>query len=325
MTPVVVITGITGQDGAYLAEFLLAEGCRVIGAVRNVEEALGRLDSELTGRVELVHWDMLNQGTMTEILASCEPTALYNLAAHSSGAGMFDDPVSIGDINGLAVTRMLEAIRKVDPKIRFCQASSREIFGRASETPQTERTIHLPRSPYGSAKAYADSMVRIYRQHYGIFACSAILFNHESPRRGPGFVTRKITSGVARIKLGYADELHLGNLDTMRDWGFAGDYVRAMWLMLQQQHPDDYVVSSGITHSVREFCEIAFGYLDLDYRDYVRSDPNSYRPSEPTLLVGDATKARQMLRWEPQVDFRELVTMMVESDLHQLRASTETC
>lgn len=321
MPQVVIITGITGQDGSYLAEQLLARGYRVIAGVRDVRHAQAKLAPELSGRVELVQWDMLSQETMMEVLVQFKPTELYNLAAFSSGAGMFDDPVNTCNVNGLAVTRILEAIREVDPTIRFCQASSREVFGEAMESPQTENTIHLPRSPYGSAKAYADSMVKIYRQHYGIFACSAILYNHESPRRGPGFVTRKITSGAAKIKLGIANKLCLGNLDTMRDWGFAGDYVHAMWLMLQQQQPDDYVVATGTAHSVREFCEIAFGYLGLDYRDYVRSDPNSYRVSEPMLLVGDATRARQLLNWEPKTTFHELVTMMVESDLQLLQAS----
>ncbi len=237
---------------------------------------------------------------------------------------MFDDPVNIGEINGLAVTRILEAIRVVDPKIRFCQASSREIFGEAAESPQTENTAHFPRSPYGAAKLYADSMVRIYRQHYGVFACSAILFNHESPRRGLGFVTRKITSEAAKIKIGLATELHLGNLDTLRDWGFAGDYVYAMWLMLQQPGPDDYVLATGVTHSVRDFCECAFGYLGLDYRDHVKVDSSNYRPSEPVLLVGNAEKAKQVLNWEPKVGFREMVDMMVEADLQILSVTSSS-
>jgi len=313
-----MITGITGQDGSYLAELLLAEGYRVIGGVRDVEKALNKLSSDLVNRVELVAWDMLDQRVMVGILSNYRPTELYNFAAYTSGAGMFDDPVNIGEINGMAVTRILEAIREVDPKIRFCQASSREIFGEAMETPQTESTARSPRSPYGAAKLYADSMVKIYRQHYGMFACSAILFNHESPRRGMGFVTRKITSEAAKIKLGLANELHLGNLDTLRDWGFAGDYVYAMWLMLQQQHADDYVLATGVTHSVREFSECAFGYLGLDYRNYVKVDSGSYRPSEPVLLVGNAEKAKQVLNWEPKVNFHEMVAMMVEADLQVL-------
>lgn len=316
-----IITGVTGQDGAYLAELLLAEGYRVLGGVRDADKALNKLPSSLVNCVEFVAWDMLDQQVMMDILVRYRPTELYNFAAYTSGTGMFDDPVNVGEINGLAVSRMLEAIRIVDPKIRFCQASSREIFGEAAESPQTENTEHVPRSPYGAAKLYADSMVSIYRQHYGMFACSAILFNHESPRRGLGFVTRKITSAAAKIKLGLATDLHLGNLDTLRDWGFAGDYVHAMWLMLQQHSPDDYVLATGVAHSVREFCECAFGYLGLDHRDYVKVDSSSYRPSEPVLLVGNAKKAKQVLNWEPKVSFREMVCMMVEADLQILGAN----
>ena len=314
---VALITGITGQDGSYLAELLLGEGYRVIGCARDVGNS-GRLPSGLANRVELISWDMRDQRALIDILYRYRPSELFNLAAYSSGAGMFDDPVGIGDINGLAVTRILEAIREVDPMIRFCQASSREIFGEALESPQTETTPCNPRSPYGSAKLYADSMVKIYRQHHGMFACSAILFNHESPRRGMGFVTRKITSEAAKIKLGLVDELRLGNVDTLRDWGFAGDYVRAMRQMLLQQQPDDYVLATGVTHSVREFCECAFECLDLDYRDYVKVDSASYRPSEPVPLVGNSGKARKLLKWELKVSFREMVSMMVESDVNLL-------
>ena len=256
--PTALITGITGQDGSYLAEQLLAKGCRVIGAVRNTENAKARLPAALKSDAELVAWDMLDQKRMTEVLAEYRPAEIYNFAAYSSGAGMFDDPVGIGEVNGLAVARMLEAIRAVDVNIRFCQASSREIFGEAVESPQIESTPVNPRSPYGAAKLYADAMIRIYRQRYGLFACSAILFNHESPRRGLAFVTRKITHEAAKIKLGLAKELHLGNLDAQRDWGFSGDYVRAMWLMLQQEYADDYVVATGKAHSVRELCDLAF-------------------------------------------------------------------
>lgn len=313
-----LITGITGQDGSYLAELLLAKGYRVIGTTRDVYKSAQSLPLSLSGKVELIGWDMLDQEGIANILSQYQPAVLYNFASYSSGSGMFDDPVGMGEINGLAVARILEAIRKIDPHIRFCQASSREIFGAAQESPQSEKTPCNPRSPYGAAKLYADSMIRIFRQHYGLFVCSAILFNHESPRRGVEFVTRKITREAAKIKAGQSNELCLGNLDTMRDWGFAGDFVRAMWLMLQQPVADDYVVATGEVHSVREFCDCAFSHLGLDYRDYVREDSASYRPSEPALLVGDIRKARKFLDWEPQVSFRELVTMMVDADLRTL-------
>lgn len=313
-----LITGISGQDGSYLAELLLANGYRVIGTTRDIQKAELLLPLSLSGKVELVGWDLLAQEGIANILSQYQPTELYNFASYTSGSGMFDDPVGIGEINGLAVARMLEAIRDINPSIRFCQASSREIFGAALESPQSEKTPFNPRSPYGASKLYADSMIRIFRQHYGLFACSAILFNHESPRRGLEFVTRKITRGAAKIKAGQANELQLGNLDTMRDWGFAGDFVRAMQLMLQQSQADDYVVATGEVHSVREFCECAFSHLDLDYRDYVREDFASYRPSEPVLLVGDVRKARNFLGWEPQVGFRDLVTMMVDADMRTL-------
>ncbi len=313
-----LITGLAGQDGTYLAELLLTKDYRIIGAVRDVKRAAGLLPPALENKVELVEWNMLDQHSMVMALRHCQPTELYNFAAYSTGTGMYDDPVGIGEVNGLAVARMLEAIREVDIPIRFCQASSREIFGESVESPQTECTPTNPRSPYGAAKLYADSMIRIYRQRYGFFACSAILFNHESPRRGLSFVTRKITHEAAKIKLGLTQELNLGNLDTRRDWGFAGDYVRAMWLMLQQPRPDDYVIATGETHTVREFCECAFGYLGLDYRKYVQEDSSIFRPSEPVLLVGNAQKAKQALGWEPQVSFAKLVNMMVEADLQML-------
>lgn len=313
-----LITGIMGQDGSYLAELLLSKDYRIIGAVRDVKRTAGLLPLALENKVELVEWNMLDQHSMVMALKHCQPTELYNFAAYSTGTGMYDDPVGMGEVNGLAVARMLEAIREVDIQIRFCQASSREIFGESVESPQTECTPTNPRSPYGAAKLYADSMIRIYRQRYGLFACSAILFNHESPRRGLSFVTRKITHEAAKIKLGLTQELNLGNLDTRRDWGFAGDYVRAMWLMLQQPRPDDYVIATGETHTVREFCECAFGYLGLDYRKYVQEDSSIFRPSEPVLLVGNAQKAKQALGWKPQVSFAKLVNMMVEADLQVL-------
>ena len=311
-----LITGLTGQDGSYLAELMLAKGYRVVGIVRHIERAQKSLQPTLKNKVELVRWDMLDQQQITGILLHYRPDELYNFAAYSSGSGMYNDPVGIGEVNGLAVARILEAIREVNPEIRFCQASSREIFGAALESPQSEKTPANPRSPYGAAKLYADNMVSIYRGHHGIFAASAILFNHESPRRGTGFVTRKITREAAKIKAGLASELHLGNLETRRDWGFAGDTVRAMWLL--QHQANDFVVATGETHSVREFCECAFGYLDLDYRDYVHEDPTAYRPSEPVLLVGNTGKARRILNWEPEVGFNELVCIMVEADMQLL-------
>jgi GDPmannose 4,6-dehydratase len=319
---VALITGITGQDGCYLAELLLGKAYRVIGAVRDIDVACAKLPVELAQRVELVKWNMSSQVEMKEVIERVKPSEIYNLAAYSSGSGMYDDPVGIGDVNGLAVLRILEAIREVDAGIRLCQASSREIFGEAVESPQTECTSKNPRSPYGAAKVFADSSIRIYRQRYGMFAASAILFNHESPRRGLSFVTRKITYEAARIKLRLETQLCLGNLNAQRDWGFAGDYVRAMWLMLQQSRPDDYIICTGESHTVRELCEHAFGYLGLDYRDYVREDGDSYRPNEPVLLVGSAEKARRELGWTPEIGFRTLVSMMVDADLQLLSAET---
>lgn len=317
----VLITGVSGQDGSYLAEQLLARGYRVIGGVRHVEIAEAALPASLGGKIELVAWNMGDLSGMKDVLSRHRPSEVYNFAAHSTGSGMFDDPLGMSDVNGMAVTRILEAIRTVDLKIRFCQASSREIYGEAMQSPQTEATPPNPRSPYGAAKLYADCMIRIYRYRHGLYACSAILFNHESPRRSRQFVTRKITYEAAKIKLGLAQELHLGNLDTQRDWGFAGDYVRAMWLMLQQHKADDYVIATGEAHSVRDFCEVAFARLNLDYRDHVREDVASYRPSEPMPLVGSSIRARRALGWEPKVSFRELVHMMVDADLRELRAS----
>lgn len=310
-----LITGIFGQDGSYLAELMLAKGYRVTGIANIGQKVSDKLIPSLADRVEVVEWDMNNPAGISDILLHFEPVEVYNYAAYSSGAGMFDDPASIGQINGLAVARILEAIRQVNKKIRFCQASSSEMFGEATETPQSEKTPFNPRSPYGAAKLYAHSMIRIYRQRYGLFACSAILFNHESPRRGLNFVTRKIVQEAVKIKLGLANELALGNLDACRDWGFAGDYVRAMWLMLQQPDADDYVVATGKTHSVRQFCDVAFGYLGLDYRNYVRLDAGAYREAESTQLVGNPEKARKQLKWAPEVGFEQMVKMMVDADL----------
>lgn len=316
-----MITGIAGQDGSYLAELLLAKGYRIAGFVMDLQRDSDLLPSSLTNKVELIEWDMIYAGNLTDVFFEYQPDEIYNFAAYSSGAGMFDDPVNIGVVNGLAVAHILEAIRQSDTNIRFCQASSSEMFGNPNESPQSEETPLQPRSPYGAAKLYAHSMIRIYRQRYGLFACSAILFNHGSPRRGLDFVTRKITHGAARIKLRQANELRLGNLEGRRDWGFARDYVRAMWLMLQQPHAEDYVVATGETHSVRELCEVAFGHLSLDYRNYVREDAAAYRPDESVPLIGNSEKAREQLGWIPEVGFREMVTMMVDSDLCKLHSS----
>lgn len=315
-----LLTGATGQDAWYLARLLLGKGYRVVGYTRDPQLARASLDVEgSTGQqMEFLQGDLRDPDLFSNALHHIRPSEVYNLAAYASGAGMFDDPVGMAEINGVAVTRLLEAIRMVDTSVRFCQASSREIFGEALESPQTESTPPVPRSPYGAAKLYADNMIRIYRQRYGLHACSAILFNHESPRRSLDFVTRKITHEAVRIKLGHTQELRLGNLDTQRDWGFAGDHVRAMWLMLQQPAASDYVIATGTTHSVREFCDVAFAHLGLDYRDHVREDPAAYRPSEPVLLVGAADKARIELGWTPRVSFSELVHMMVDADMQNL-------
>ncbi len=313
-----LVTGVTGQDGSYMAELLLDKGYRVLGGVRDLARATECLSPGLRAGVQLVLWDMGSQDAMADVLRAARPCEIYNFAAFSSGTGMYDDPVGMAEVNGVAVARTLEAIRQVDLSIRFCQASSREVFGEALSSPQTETTPRHPRSPYGAAKAFADSLIQIYRTRYGMFATSAILFNHESPRRGLSFVTRKISHQAARIKLGLASELLLGNLEARRDWGFAGDYVYAMWLMLQQVKPDDYVISTGEAHSVRDFCECAFSHLGLDYRDHVREDSNSYRQAEPVLLVGRCEKARLELNWHPQMQFRDLVAGMVDADMKML-------
>lgn len=306
-----------------MAELLLAKGYRIVGAVRDAQKTAAALPPGLADHIEVVDWNMHDSENMVKVLTRYQPMEFYNFAAYSSGAGMFDDPVAIGEVNGLAVARMLEAIRTTDPAIRFCQASSSELFGEATESPQSERTPFQPRSPYGAAKLYAHQMIRIYREHYGLFACSAILFNHESPRRGLGFVVRKVTREAARIKLGLSNELCLGNLDARRDWGFVGDYVSAMWLMLQQSLADDFVVATGKPHSVRELCECAFGCVGLSYQDYVREDVAAFRPAEPMLLVGNASKARDQLGWRPQIGFRELVARMVDADLQMLRQTLD--
>lgn len=314
---IALITGVTGQDGSYLAEFMLERGYRVIGVCRKTINADLVFQNRPLNNIKLVEWDMFDE-TIIDIISDYQPTEIYNLAALSSGSGMYDNPVDLAEINGLAVTRILEAIRKVNVDIRFCQASSREVFGNAAESPQTEATPTNPRSPYGAAKLYADNMIKIYRQRHDIFACSAILFNHESPRRGLEFVTRKITHEAVKIKLGLARDLRLGNLDAQRDWGYAADYVRCMWLMLQQEQATEYVVATGMTHTVREFCELAFSHLDLNYRDYVREDKAAYREAESAVLVGCADKAKMQLGWEPEIKFREMVHMMVDADLQNV-------
>ena len=301
-----------------MAELLIAKGYQVVGCVRDIVGAKEFLPGELGTKIDLVLWDMQDQDQMQEVIAKNQPDEVYNFAAYSTGSGMYDEAVAISEVNGLAVTRILEAVRKVNLDIRFCQASSREIFGEAVESPQLESTRTNPRSPYGAAKLYADSMIQIYRQHYDIYACSAILFNHESPRRSVDFVTRKISRAAAKIKLGFEKELNLGNLNAMRDWGYAMDYVRAMWLMLQQQRADDYIVATGVSHSVRDFCELAFSHLGLDYRHFVQESASDYRPVEAIPLVGCAAKANRELGWKPEVDFKEMVHMMVDADLQSI-------
>lgn len=314
-----LITGITGQDGSYLAELLLDKGYEVIGMVRRTSTVTFTRISHIQDRITLISGDLLDQGSLIAILREYQPHEVYNLAAQSFVPASWQQPVFTGEVTALGVTRMLEAIRAVDPQTRFYQASSSEMFGKVREVPQTETTPFYPRSPYGVAKVYGHWITVNYRESYDLFACSGILFNHESPRRGLEFVTRKVTHGVARIKLGLATELPLGNLDAKRDWGFAGDYVKAMWLMLQQERADDYVVGTGETHSVQELCETAFAYVGLDWRDFVVQDPRFMRPAEVDLLVSKPEKARRLLGWEPRVSFAQLVHMMVEADLDALR------
>uniref|UniRef100_A0A7C1FU94 GDP-mannose 4,6-dehydratase n=1 Tax=Caldilinea aerophila TaxID=133453 RepID=A0A7C1FU94_9CHLR len=322
--PTALITGVTGQDGSYLADFLLEKGYNVVGMVRRTSTINFDRIKHIQDKIEIVQGDLLDQMSLIGILHDYRPDEVYNLAAQSFVPTSFTQPVLTGEFTALGVTRMLEAIRIVDPKIRFYQASSSEMFGKVVETPQRETTPFYPRSPYGVAKVYGHWITVNYRESYNIFGCSGILFNHESPRRGLEFVTHKITHGAARIKLGLANELRLGNLEARRDWGYAADYVRAMWMMLQQDEPDDYVIATGETHSVREFVEEAFSYLDLDWRRYVVQDPRYYRPAEVDLLVGDPTKARKKLGWEPTVTFRQLVRLMVDADMEQLRKGHHT-
>ncbi len=319
-----LITGITGQDGSYLAELLLDQGYEVIGLVRRTSTINFARIQHIQERIELVSGDLLDQGSLISALKEWRPQEVYNLAAQSFVMTSWRQPVFTGDVTALGVTRVLEAIRAVDPDIRFYQASSSEMFGKVREVPQTENTPFYPRSPYGVAKVYGHWITVNYRESYGLFACSGILFNHESPRRGLEFVTRKVTYGVAKIKLGLADSLSLGNLDAKRDWGFAGDYVRAMWLMLQQDHPDDYVVGTGHTHSVQELCEVAFAHVGLSWHDYVVQDQRYMRPAEVDLLVSDPAKARTELGWEPRTSFEELVHMMMDADLALLASENHT-
>jgi GDPmannose 4,6-dehydratase len=318
MAPRALITGITGQDGSYLAEFLLAKGYDVIGMVRRSSTVTFERISHLQDQLTLVHGDILDEASMIDVLRTHRPQEVYNLAAQSFVQTSFGQPVLTGETTALGVTRLLDALRIVDPGVRFYQASSSEMFGKVVEVPQAESTPFYPRSPYGVAKLYGHWITVNYRESYGLHATSGILFNHESPRRGLEFVTRKISNGAARIKLGMADELRLGNLESQRDWGFAGDYVEAMWLMLQQDEPEDYVISTGETHSVREFCALAFGHLGLDYEQYVVQDERFFRPAEVDLLVGDSKKAATVLGWKPRTSFDELVKMMVDADMDLL-------
>ena len=313
-----LITGITGQDGSYLAELLLSKGYRVVGVARRSSTVTSERIEHLLDQITVVQGDLHDQGSLLSLLEEYQPTEVYNLAAQSFVPTSWNQPALTGDITAIGVTRMREAIRFVNSKIRFYQASSSEMFGKVLEVPQSEDTPFYPRSPYGVAKVYGHWITVNYRESFGMFAASGILFNHESPRRGLEFVTRKITDGVARIKLGQAKELRLGNLEAQRDWGFAGDYVGAMWRMLQQDKPDSFVIGTGETHAVREFCEIAFGHVDLDYKEFVVQDERFYRPAEVDLLISDPSKSRSVLGWEPAVSFKELVTMMVDADMKRL-------
>jgi GDPmannose 4,6-dehydratase len=313
-----LITGVTGQDGSYLAEFLLEKGYEVIGMVRRTSTVNFDRIKHLQDDIELVYGDLLDQVSLIAILKEHHPDEVYNLAAQSFVPTSFEQPVLTGEFTALGVTRVLDAIRLVDKNIKFYQASSSEMFGKVVEVPQNEKTPFYPRSPYGVAKVYGHYITVNYRESYDLFACSGILFNHGSPRRGLEFVERKVAHGATRIKLGLANELRLGNLDAERDWGYAGDYVKAMWMMLQQPEPDDYVVGTGVTHSVRKLCQVAFGYLGLNWEDYVFSDPKFFRPAEVDQLVADPRKAREKLGWQPTVSFEELVKMMVDADLEAL-------
>jgi GDPmannose 4,6-dehydratase len=316
-----IITGITGQDGSYLAELLLEKGYQVVGITRRLSSSNYWRIEHLLDRIELRPADLLDQLSLIRVIGDVRPDEFYNLAAMSFVPASWDQPFLTGEFNSQGVTRVLEAIRHVDRSIRLYQASSSEMYGKVREVPQTELTPFYPRSPYGVSKVFGHYITVNYRESYGLFACSGILFNHESPRRGLEFVTRKVTDGVARIKLGLADTLALGNLDAKRDWGFAGDYVRAMWSMLQQDRADDYVIATGISHSVQDLVETAFGHVGLDWRAHVKLDPKFLRPAEVDHLIGSAAKAHRELGWQPTVDFTRLVTMMVDADLERLQTA----
>jgi GDPmannose 4,6-dehydratase len=318
--PTALVTGVTGQDGSYLAEFLLGKGYRVVGVVRRSSTTPYERIAHLVDKLELVSADLLDQTSLTDVVAECAPDEIYNLAAQSFVQTSWTQPVLTGEFTALGVTRVLEAMKKAAPKARFYQASSSEMFGKVVESPQRETTPFYPRSPYGVAKVYGHWITVNYRESFGLYAVSGILFNHESPRRGLEFVTRKVTDAAVRIKLGLAHEVRLGNLDSRRDWGYAGDYVDAMWRMLQQDDPDDYVIGTGHTCSVRDLCAAAFGALGLDYQKYVVQDPRFLRPAEVDLLVADPSKAKRKLDWAPTVTFNELVRMMVDADLERYKA-----
>jgi GDPmannose 4,6-dehydratase len=316
--PTAIITGITGQDGSYLAELLISKGYRVIGMMRRSSVVTFERIQHIQDQIDIIQGDLHDQSSLMDLMEQYKPDEVYNLAAQSFVPTSWNQPVLTGEVTALGVTRMLEAIRLLSPKTRYYQASSSEMFGKVHEVPQKETTPFYPRSPYGVAKVYGHWITVNYRESYNLFAVSGILFNHESPRRGIEFVTRKITYGAVRIKLGLAKDLRLGNLEAHRDWGFAGDYVDAMWRMIHNDHPEDFVVGTGETHSVREFCEKAFSYLGLDYQDYVIQEPRFYRPAEVDMLVADSTRVRQKLGWAPKVDFAGLVEMMVDADLKHL-------
>jgi GDPmannose 4,6-dehydratase len=314
-----LITGITGQDGSYLAELLLDKGYEVWGLIRSTSLGTYERIEHILGDVKIVEGDMLDEGSLVRAIKRVQPDEVYNLASHSFVHNSFGQPVLTSDVTALGVARLLEAIRETDPKVRFYQASSSEMYGRTIESPQNEETLLVPASPYAVSKVYGHLLTKNYRTAYGMYAVSGILFNHESPRRGRHFVTRKVTDAVARISLGMADKLELGNLEAKRDWGYAGDYVEAMWLMLQQDEPDDFVIATGVEHSVRELAEYAFGLVGLDYRDHVVVSEANLRPSDVDSLCGDASKARRVLGWEPKVSFEELIKMMVDADIERLR------
>jgi GDPmannose 4,6-dehydratase len=319
--PTALITGITGQDGSYLAEFLLSKGYRVVGMVRRSSTVTFERIQHIQHDIDIAQGDLHDQSSLVAALEQYEPDEIYNLAAQSFVATSWSQAVLTGEVTALGVTRLLEAVRSVNPRIRYYQASSSEMFGKVTETPQRETTRFYPRSPYGVAKVYGHWITVNYRESYGLYTVSGILFNHESPRRGLEFVTRKIAHGVSMIKLGLSKELHLGNLEARRDWGFAGEYVQAMWKMLQQETPEDFVIGTGETHSVREFANMAFKYVGLNYEDYVVQDPRFLRPSEVDVLISDPSKARQRLAWEPKVKFQELVEMMVDADLQRWKGT----